>query len=288
MRKKILVTGAGGMLGSDVLTLFNKKAQENYHVIGISRKECDLANRESLVNIISEIRPHGIVHCAAFTNVDGCETEKDKAFLVNGLATKHLAECAEKIGSQLFYVSTDYVFDGEKNSPYEEEDHVSPATIYGQSKREGEVAVLKLGEKGAVIRTSWLFGHHGPNFVKAIIRKAKIDGKLKVVDDQRGSPTFTVDLAEGIFNMIVKNASGIFNISNSGGCTWLEFAGEIVKQAGINGVEISPISTKELDRPARRPKNSVLSCKKYNALTGKPLRHWRDALKAHLNKSHHP
>lgn len=283
MQKKILITGVGGMLGWDVLSLFNKKPSKDYLVIGITRKECDLTNRESSAKLISDVRPDGIIHCAAFTNVDDCESERDKAFLVNGSVTKHLAECAEGVGSRTFYISTDYVFDGEKNVPYEEDDRVFPVTAYGQSKREGEVATLQLGDKGAVIRTSWLFGHNGPNFVKAIIRKAKAEGKLKVVDDQKGSPTFTVDLAEGIMNIVEGGASGIFHISNTGECTWLEFAKEIVKKAGIEGVEINPISTEELSRPARRPKNSVLSCEKYNAFVGKPLKHWGDALEAYLS-----
>lgn len=281
--KKILITGAAGMLGSDVLKLFNEGAAENhFQVIGTTRKDCDLADRESLNQLLARIRPDLVIHCAAYTDVDGCEGQQEKAFTANVGVARNLAEALEKLGARLFYISTDYVFSGEKTSPYTEEDPASPLSVYGRSKLEGEIAALKLGDKGTVIRTSWLFGHNGRNFVKAILAKARSEGKLRVVDDQRGSPTYTADLAEGILNLARLDASGIYHLTNSGDCTWFRFAREIVDQAGLDGVEITPITTEETGRLARRPKNSVLSCEKYNALAGKPMRNWREALKAYL------
>lgn len=273
------------MLGSDLLPLFQKTGSQNYDVTGVTRKECDLTSKDSVRALLANIQPDFIIHCAAFTQVDACESEKEKAFLVNGTSVKDIVEWARNNNGSLYYISTDYVFNGEKKSPYEEDDPVCPVNIYGESKREGEVAVLSLGGRGAVIRTSWLFGHNGPNFIKAIIRKARTEGKLKVVNDQEGSPTSTVDLAEGVYNLLAKKASGIYHLSNSGSCTWFDFAKEIVSQAGIKGVEITPSTTEEFKRPARRPRNSILSCAKYSALTGKAMRHWREALRAYLDSS---
>ncbi len=278
-----MVTGVAGMLGSDIQLFFQRKAPESYHTVGITRKDVDLANLELLAEFLSHLKPHIIIHCAAFTDVDGCENQKEKAFLINGKVAECLAKYAQTADTQLLYVSTDYVFSGDKGSPYGEEDPIAPINIYGHSKRAGEVAVLELAGKGAVIRTSWLFGQNGPNFVKTIANKAKTDGKLKVVNDQRGCPTFTVDLAEGIFHLVEAKASGIYHLSNSGECTWFEFAKEIVKEADIENVEIKPVPTKEFPRPAKRPPISILSCEKYNRLTGKPLRHWREALRAYFN-----
>lgn len=287
MKKKILVTGAAGMLGSDVLELFKvESAKNNFQATGITRKECDLTDFRSLHRLLSQICPDVVIHCAAYTNVDGCEGQKEEAFLVNAEVTKNIAETIKSIGSRLFFISTDYVFDGEKNSPYTEDDRASPMSVYGRSKHEGEKAVLELGDEGTVIRTSWLFGHKGWNFVKAILAKAKFEGKLKVVDDQRGSPTYTVDLAEGISNLVRLGASGIYHLSNSGDCTWFTFAREIVSLAGLEGIETTPITTEDINRPAKRPKNSVLSCEKYNALAGRPLRQWGEALRGYLKNEH--
>ncbi|MBI5184178.1 MAG: dTDP-4-dehydrorhamnose reductase [Nitrospinae bacterium] len=281
--KKILITGAAGMLGSDVLKLFNEASAGNhFQVIGTTRKECDLADRESLNQLLAGIRPDLVIHCAAYTDVDGCEGQREKAFTANAGVAGNLAEALGKLGSRLFYISTDYVFSGEKISPYTEDDPASPLSVYGRSKLEGEISVLTLGDKGTVIRASWLFGHNGRNFVKAILAKARSEGKLRVVDDQRGSPTYTKDLAGGILNLTRLDASGIYHLTNSGDCTWFAFAREIVDQAGLDGIEITPITTEQIGRPARRPKNSVLSCGKYSALAGKPMRHWREALREYL------
>lgn len=282
MPKTVLITGAGGMLGSDLLIQLRKKAEGTYAPLGITRKECDLTLREPLFQLLSRIEPHIIIHCAAFTQVDVCETQREKAFLANGTVTRNLAEFSARAGARLIYVSTDYVFDGEKATPYDEEDPTFPRSVYGLSKREGELAALTLREKGTIVRTSWLFGQNGPNFVKTILHKAKAEGKLRVVSDQRGRPTYTPDLAEGILNLMEKEASGIFHVCNAGACTWFDFTVEILKQAGLEGVHLTPVSTKEFPRPAPRPKNSVLSCEKFNRLTGKPLRNWREALGNYL------
>ena len=282
MPKTVLITGAGGMLGSDLLIQLREKTEGGYAPIGIHRKECDLPLREPLFQLLTRIKPHIIIHCAAFTQVDVCETQREKAFLANGTVTRNLSEFSAQTGARLIYVSTDYVFDGEKDAPYDEEDPTFPRSVYGLSKREGELAVLTLREKGTIVRTSWLFGQNGPNFVKTILHKARAEGKLRVVNDQRGCPTYTPDLAEGILALMEKEAPGIFHVCNAGACTWFDFTAEILKQAGLEGVQLTPISTKKFPRPAPRPKNSVLSCEKFNHLTGKPLRNWREALGDYL------
>jgi len=284
--KKILVTGAGGMLGSDVLAFCNRRAEEgHYKVLGITRRECDLESRKALQTTLSRIQPDVIIHCAAFTDVDGCESQKEKAWRVNRDVVENIAKWVNGSGARLFYVSTDYVFDGTKDLPYNEEDPVCPINVYGRSKQGGEMAVSMLMERGATVRTSWLFGSGGGNFVKSILRRARSGGRLKVVTDQRGSPTYTVDLAEGIFHLVQSGASGTYHLCNSGSCTWFEFAREILTQAGMGDLPMNKITSEELARPARRPQNSVLSCEKYHTRTGKTLRPWKDALRAYLHAS---
>ncbi|MED4206765.1 dTDP-4-dehydrorhamnose reductase [Neobacillus mesonae] len=275
---KILITGSNGQLGSE----FVRKLSPVHSVFGLNKVQIDITNYEKMKNYILELKPELIIHCAAFTAVDSCETEWVKALEVNGLATGYLAAAAEKIGARLLYISTDYVFDGIKESPYKETDTPDPQSVYGLSKWLGEIFVLKM-KKGTVIRTSWLYGHNGRNFVKTMLNFAKQNKKVKVVNDQIGSPTYVDDLVETILQLFDKE-NGIYHISNSGECSWFEFAQEVYKHASANPKLVIPTTTKEYGALARRPKYSALAKEGLKNIQVTIPRHWRDALADFLRK----
>ena len=251
---KVLVTGAAGQLGHDVATQFAASGRE---VVAVSRRELDISRREQVLGVVGTVRPHVLINCAAFTAVDACETNAERAYEVNALAVRHLAEAARRFDAHLCHVSTDYVFSGDKAEPYHEWDQPDPRSVYGASKLAGEQEV---GEADTVVRTSWLCGRHGPNVVATVLRLAAEGGPLRFVDDQLGSPSFAPDVAAVIERLCTDHRPGLYHVTNQGEASWYEFAQEIMVAAGHDPGRVEPITTAELDppRPAPRPANSVL------------------------------
>jgi dTDP-4-dehydrorhamnose reductase len=282
MKRTILVIGAKGMLGRDLMgVLFS--SLPNDEVIGWDIEEIDIQKEEDTVFKIEKLRPDIMVHIAAYTDVDGCELNEEKAFAVNAEGTKHVALTASRCQAKMVYLSTDYVFDGNKRESYLETDSPHPLNVYGRSKWKGEQYVQELVKDPLIVRTQWLFGRYGKNFVTSILRQAGEKRVLSIVNDQIGSPTYTVDLAKAISALIQFDASGIFHVANSDLCTWYTFGQAILKLSGIDKVKVIPISSKELGRPAIRPSYSVLNCQKLKKKTGLTLQPWSEALKEYLS-----
>jgi dTDP-4-dehydrorhamnose reductase len=279
--RRILVIGAKGMLGRDVME--ELCASSRYEVTGWDIDEIDVRDETDTVTKISRLGPEIVINLAAFTNVDECESQPEKTFAVNAEGMHHVALGAVKCGAKVVYTSTDYVFDGQKGRPYVEDDLPRPLNVYGRSKLQGERYVQELTEDGVIVRTQWLFGKHGNNFVTSVLRQAGEKKGLSIVDDQTGSPTYTVDLAKVLSTLIQREAKGIFHAANSNTCTWFEFAQSILEFSGIGGVDVRPISSRELNRRAIRPPYSGLSCHKLKQVTGMTLRPWSEALKEYLN-----
>lgn len=271
---RIFITGATGMLGNDLVKVLSKDHK-------IIKKRVDITIIDDLLDFITRAKPDMIIHTAAFTDVDAAESDKDKAYKVNVLGTRNVTLAASKVKAPIVYISTDYIFDGEKSGGYYEFDKPNPINFYGLTKYLGEVCVRDFTNKFYIVRTSWLFGKHGKNFVKTILELAQENEKIQVVDDQIGSPTYTLDLAEAIGELIEKPAYGIYHITNSGHCSWYEFAKEVFREADIN-INIEPVASSEFKRPAKRPKCSIL--KNYNwKMEGFPtLRDYRVALQEYL------
>jgi dTDP-4-dehydrorhamnose reductase len=282
MKRTILVIGAKGMLGRDLMGVL-LSSLPNDEVIGWDIEEIDIQKEEDTVFKIEKLRPDIMVHIAAYTDVDGCELNEEKAFAVNAEGTKHLALTASRCQAKMVYLSTDYVFDGNKREPYLESDSPHPLNVYGRSKWKGEQYVQELVKDPLIVRTQWLFGRYGKNFVTSILRQAEEKSVLSIVNDQIGSPTYTVDLAKAISALIQFDASGIFHVANSDLCTWCTFGQAILKLSGMDKVRVIPISSRELGRPAIRPSYSVLNCQKLKKKTGLTLRPWSEALKEYLS-----
>ncbi len=272
--KTVLVTGAKGQLGSDIVSLLKGSG---YLVFGMGKTELDITNEDEVNQVVSLIKPDIIIHCAAYTQVDKAEAEPDMAFLINGMGTRNIAIAAEKNHIKLVYISSDYVFDGDSTSPYHEFSPVSPINIYGISKLAGEMMVRDFHSQFFIVRTSWIFGLNGNNFVKTMLRLSSEREQLKVVNDQIGCPTYTVDLSKCIIQLIETNKYGIYHVSNSGSCSWFDFANEIFKQTK-NPVELEPCTTDEFPRPAKRPKYSVLDHRSLRINNFEPMPHWKSAL----------
>lgn len=274
----ILITGANGQLGKQL----EKQLCLSHSVIGLGKKDLDITNKNRVDDIISHYKPQLIIHAAAFTAVDQCEIEQKKAIEVNALGTHYIAQAANNTQARMFYISSDYVFDGKKNQPYCEDDEPNPQSIYGLSKWMGE-QLIRLCHDTTIIRTSWLYGHGGNNFVKTMINLSKKGKEIKVVNDQVGSPTYVNDLTKVILQLMHKK-NGIYHISNSGSCTWHEFARAIFEEAGVNPDLVLPITTKEYKALAPRPQFSVLS---HQALIREEIvlpRPWKEALKEFVRK----
>lgn len=267
---RILITGAQGQLGKAL-----QEALAGEELILKDLPDFDLTD-PTCEEQIRTARPDVILHVGAYTNVDGAEREPDRAKAVNVQGTAFVARAAEDLKAKLIYVSTDYVFDGRKTSPYTEDDTPCPLNVYGMSKYEGEQAALKLCRNTLVIRTAWLYGATGNNFVKTIMRLAGEKPLLEVVADQRGCPTYADDLAQAMKKLLVSDVQGLCHATNSGDCTWHEFAEAIVRQMGMPTI-VRPITTAQAGRPAKRPAYSVLSQDRLARICG-PLPHWRDAL----------
>ncbi len=275
---KIFLTGASGLLGTDLVPILKKVHQ----VIKSDVNTLDICNAKKVCLTVEKIKPDIIIHGAAYTDVDECEKDKEKAMLVNGLGTKNMAEVAQKLDIPILYVSTDYVFDGKKRNPYRESDPVSPINTYGMSKLMGERYILKNTLKYYIVRTAWLYGRGGKNFVDTILQKAKTEKELKIVNDQVGSPTWSVDLSEVILELIQTSDYGIYHTVNDGECSWYEFAQAILACAGISNVKISPMTTAELHRAAARPAYSKLNTDALENTIGRKLPHWKEALKKYV------
>ncbi len=276
----LLIIGARGMLGQDLMDEFAA-----WKPIGWDRDEIDITDAAATEQKITSLnpRPDVIINSAAFTNVDACETEKDACMNVNGEGVGNIAAAAEKIGATVVHFSTDYVFDGTRTQGYDEDDreHLGPLSMYGVSKLRGETLLQEQTDRAYIIRTAWLYGARGKNFVDTMLKLASERDTLSVVNDQHGRPTFTRDLARQVRAIVEKKAPfGIYHVTNSGECTWFEFAQEIFRQTNTR-VTVNPCTTAEFPRPARRPEYSVLNNTKL-----KPLRSWKAALKDYLNNYH--
>ena len=251
---KVLVVGAGGQLGREVVARF---AASGHEVIAVSRQECDISRREEVFSAIGGVRPDAVVNCAAYTAVDACEADAERAYAVNAQAVRHLAEAASRLGAHLCHISTDYVFSGDKGAPYHEWDRPDPRSVYGASKLAGE---HEAGPISTVVRTSWLCSRHGSNMVSTVLRLASGGGPMRFVDDQRGSPSFAPDVAAVVEQLCADRRSGLYHVTNDGGVSRYEFAREIMTAAGHDPDRVAPIATADLHppRPAVRPVNSVL------------------------------
>ncbi|CAH8773269.1 dTDP-4-dehydrorhamnose reductase [Paenibacillus dendritiformis] len=271
---KILVTGANGQLGTDVVRLFSAYG---YDVIGCGRDDLDITNENQCLQKIQSYQPEAIIHCAAYTAVDQAEANPDEAYRVNAMGTRNIAIAAEQVGAKLCYISTDYVFSGNDCEPYVEYDNTNPVNVYGKSKRAGELLVQSLTSKYFIVRTSWVFGSEGNNFVKTMLRLGQERQELSVVHDQWGSPTYTRDLAQFLGALIKTKRYGIYHASNHGACSWYEFAKEIFAAKNLN-VNVVPCTTEQFPRLALRPKYSVLEPMAIRTNGFAPFRHWKEAL----------
>lgn len=276
---KIIVTGSKGQLGSDVMLELNKRGIE---AIGADLPELDITDAAAVENFISASNADGVIHCAAYTNVDTAESENDLCLKINTLGSFNLAKACEKHGLKLLYTSTDYVFSGEGNEPFETDSPKVPCNFYGKSKLEGENAVIENCKKHFIVRISWVFGENGKNFVKTMLRLSKERDEITVVNDQIGSPTYTKDLSILLCDMIKSEKYGIYHATNEGYCSWAEFAAKIMEISDANA-KIIPISSAEYKSVAKRPENSRLSKKSLDINGFNRLPHWQDALERFLN-----
>ncbi|SFS60780.1 dTDP-4-dehydrorhamnose reductase [Marininema halotolerans] len=271
---KVWVTGAGGQLGKDMVRILGTSHQ----TVGFSRLGWDVAQSGISQKLLAMDPPDVVIHCAAFTQVDGSEENQREAFRVNTWGTHQLAQSCRVLGIRLVYISTDYVFSGEKAIGYVESDWPAPINVYGKTKAMGENWVRKRCPNHLILRTAWVYGHGGSNFPKGIMQRAKQGEVVRVVDDQRGSPTYTVHLAEKTKELIESPLTGTFHIAGSGDCTWYEFASEIFRYAGYSPASLVRISSQELDRKAKRPSISILRTERLPEKGVDPLTHWKVGL----------
>lgn len=277
---KVLVTGANGQLGYDVVKELQKQNIECY---GATRQDFDIVDFEATKKFITNYMPDAVIHCAAYTAVDKAEDEQGLCYLVNASATENIAEICKKINAKMLYISTDYVFDGTKDDFYEVDDKPNPINVYGKTKLLGEQAVQKILDKYFIVRISWVFGEHGNNFVKTMLRLGKERKEINVVADQYGSPTYTADLAPLLVEMIQTEKYGIYHATNEGVCTWAEFGEEIFKIAGMD-VKVNHITTAEYPTRAKRPLNSRLSKEKIINNKFIIFRAWEKALREFIEQ----
>ena len=275
---KILTTGSHGLLGTNILPVLER----SFTVIPYDIEEWDITDRDAGERTIRDIRPDVILNLAAYTNVDECEDCLSLAYRVNAEAPGIMAKLCSDHNIKFVHISTDYVFDGEKETPYKEDDETNPTSVYGLSKLSGEKKVLANCPDAIIIRTQWLYGHGGINFITKITKIAREQGVAEVVNDQRGCPTYAKDIADPILLLIEKNRSGIYHVANAGSCTWFDFAREIFSCLHID-VVLKPITSEQLNRKANRPRNSVFDCSRLFRDTGHRMRTWQDALHDYLS-----
>lgn len=275
---RVLVTGAGGMLAHALIPELRRRGHE---VSAFAHDALDVTQLAAVRERVREARPDWVANLAAWTDVDGCEDDPDRAFVVNGLGARNTSEAAFEAGAALLALSSDYVFDGAVAEPRREHDVPAPINTYGRSKLAGERGAREVNPRHVIVRTSWLFGAGGRNFVDTILARARSGQPLAVVDDQRGAPTWTGDLARALAMLMERGEFGTYHVTNRGDCTWHELAVEACAQAGITA-EIRPIASAALGRRAARPAYSVLSTAWFEHVAGGSLPHWRDGLAAHL------
>ena len=291
---KILITGAKGQLGSQIMNIIRNGSSElgdipsevnAAEVIGIDIQDLDLTKQEEVKEYINKLKPDVIINPAAYTNVDACESNIDIAFKINALAARNMAMAAEEVGAKLIHISTDYVFSGEGSSPIKEYETPAPVSVYGKTKLVGEEFVKKYSSKYFIVRTAWLYGYNGKNFVYTILNAAKEKGHLTVVNDQRGNPTNAEDLAHHIIKLTVSNEYGTYHCTGTGECSWYDFASAIVKYAGID-CTVEPITSDMLvNRAAKRPSYSSLDNMMLRCTVGDEMREWQEALKVFIEKA---
>jgi dTDP-4-dehydrorhamnose reductase len=275
---RVLITGAAGQLGRDLVDAFAAGADGSAHdVLALDHAQLDVSDRDAVLQAVGSIRPEVVVHTAAWTAVDACEADPDRAMAVNALGTRHVAEGARRVGAHVCYISTDYVFDGRAARPYTEWDEPNPLSVYGRSKLAGE---HELDPEHAIVRTSWVCGRHGANIVHTVLRLAAEGGPLRFVDDQLGCPTFTMDLAQTVRSLALSRRPGVFHVTNQGATTWFGLAQAIMTAAGLDPSRVEPINTDALRprRAAPRPANSVLDNAALRLSGLPPLRPWREPL----------
>ncbi len=277
---KVLVTGVKGQLGHDVMNELKKRGHEG---IGVDVEEMDITDPKQVSRVIKEADVDGVIHCAAYTAVDAAEDNQEICRKVNAYGTRNIAEVCKELDLKMMYISTDYVFDGEGERPWEPDDKRNPLNVYGQTKCEGEEAIEELLEKYFIVRIAWVFGINGKNFIKTMLKLGETHDKLTVVADQVGSPTYTYDLSRLLVDMMETDRYGIYHATNEGFCSWYEFAKEIFKQAGMK-VEVSPVGSEEYPSKAKRPHNSRMTKDKLEENGFQRLPKWQDALSRYLTE----
>jgi dTDP-4-dehydrorhamnose reductase len=277
---RVTIFGASGLLGKALMQEWSGDS-----VTGLSSGDADLRDAQRLLLAVKETLPDWIVLAAAYTNVDECESNPALAFSVNRDGAINVGKAAKEVGARLLFLSSDYVFDGRKTTPYETGDARNPQSVYGRTKAEAEIALLELLPECCITRTSWLFGTGGKCFPDTILKLAASRPALDVVDDQRGCPTYAIDLARAIIQLCRKSAAGIVHVTNTGDCTWFEFAQEIVRSAGL-ATNVRPVSSQQMARPAPRPTFSVLSAASLRAFEIE-MPSWRDALQRYREQRQH-
>ena len=277
---KVLVTGTKGQLGYDVV---NELEKRGHTAVAVDIEEMDITDAVSVERVITEAEVEAVIHCAAYTAVDAAEDNVEICRRVNAEGTENIAKVCKKLDLKMIYISTDYVFDGEGERPWEPDDERHPLNVYGQTKYEGELAVEKYLEKYFIVRIAWVFGVNGKNFIKTMLKLSETHEELNVVDDQVGSPTYTYDLAVLLVDMVESDKYGRYHSTNEGLCTWYEFAKEIFRQAGVE-VKVNPVTSDMFPAKAKRPKNSRMSKEKLDANGFHRLPTWQDALERYLSE----
>lgn len=281
---RVLVTGAKGMLGSEVVKTLEMYGHEVWGTdISYADDKIDITRQDQIRYALSSFRPSWVLNCAAYTNVDLAEEHEDQALVLNAKGPDLLAHACRRLSIRLMHVSTDYVFDGAKGSPYTEEDAPNPINVYGASKLAGENAIRHSMEDYIIVRTQWLIGHKGRNFVSTILSAAQINESLRVVNDQWGSPTFASDLARAMAQLLDADARGVYHVCNRGKATWFDLAKKAIEIVGL-GTKVIPVSTDEFPRPAKRPPYSILSTKKFSEKTGKLMPLWQTSLENYIHE----
>lgn len=275
---KILVTGVAGQLGYDVVRELERRGIE---AVGVDVREMDITDAASVDRVLRQVSPDAVIHCAAYTAVDAAEEHQELCRRVNADGPRNIARVCRELGVKMLQISTDYVFDGSGQRPWEPEDACAPKSVYGQTKYEGELAVQELLEKYFIVRIAWVFGVNGKNFVKTMLRLAETHDTIRVVNDQFGSPTYTYDLAGLLADMVVTDKYGIYHATNEGVCSWYEFARAIFEEAGVQ-VNVIPVTSEEYGAKANRPANSRMSKEKLTQNGFERLPHWRDALHRYM------
>jgi len=289
---KILITGAKGQLGSQIVNIIKSGASElgevpkellHSEIISVDVEELDITKGSDVKRYLSTVKPQVVINCAAYTNVDGCESNEELAFKINSLGPKNLAIGCEEVGAKLIHISTDYVFSGVGTTPLKEYELTSPVSVYGKTKLLGENYVKEFCSRYFIVRTAWLYGYNGKNFVKTIMKAASERGALTVVDDQRGNPTNAEDLAHHILKLTVCDEYGIYHCTGAGECSWYDFACKIVEFAGIP-CKVTPVTSEQYASAAKRPAYSSLDNMMLRSTVGDEMRPWEEALKMFIDK----